>query len=173
MNFGPSILEPGAKLIAPVAQLVPRNDHSATQLGSWDAYGEPTPGFPEEVFFFEMQAKDNQTAVLLQNAAADRGVEIGYNTRQLPCFSQWKNTTAYADGYVTGLEPGTNFPNPRSFEKERNRVVELAPGEARDFVIDITALDSTERVTASRERVAGLQAAEPKIHSKPLVDWCA
>ena len=32
------------------------------------------------------------------------------------------------DGYVTGLEPGTNYPNPRPFEKARGRVVTLPPG---------------------------------------------
>ena len=36
---------------------------------------------------------------------------------ELPCFTLWKNTAAEADGYVTGLEPGTNFPNLRSFER--------------------------------------------------------
>src|SRR5262249_25080539 len=33
-------------------------------------------------------------------------------------------------GYVTGLEPGTNYPNRRSFEKLRKRVVSLPPGAA-------------------------------------------
>ena len=41
----------------------------------------------------------------------------------MPWFTQWKNTTSVADGYVTGIEPGTNFPNPRTYEGEQGRVI--------------------------------------------------
>lgn len=174
LNFGPSILQPGARLWAPIAKLVPRTAQAAAAVCQWDLYGEPTPGFQEEVYLAQLHAQNQQTAVLLHNAAADRGVEIGYNTGQLPCFTQWKNTTSYADGYVTGLEPGTNFPNPRSFEKSRGRVMELARGESREFVIDVAALCSIDEVTKSRDRIAQLQSAgEPDIGDMPLANWCA
>ena len=39
-------------------------------------------------------------------------------------------------GTVTGLEPGTNYPNPKPFEKARGRVVTLPPGG--EFVAEMT-----------------------------------
>ena len=36
-------------------------------------------------------------------------------------------------GYVTGIEPGTGFPNTRSIEREQGRVPKLEPREYRDF----------------------------------------
>ena len=59
-------------------------------------------------------------------------MSLVHNVKQLPCYSVWKNTTASADGSVTGLEPGTNFPNPRSFEGQKGRVLKLAPGAIGD-----------------------------------------
>ena len=46
-------------------------------------------------------------------------MSIKFNKRQLPCFTLWKNRQAAVDGYVTGLEPATNYPNPKPFEKEK------------------------------------------------------
>ena len=56
---------------------------------------------------------------------------------ELPCFTLWKNTAAEADGYVTGLEPGTNFPNLRSFERTQGRLQTLAPGATRRMSFEV------------------------------------
>ena len=58
------------------------------------------------------------------------------STEQLPFFTLWKNTAAENDGYVTGLEPGTNFPYNRRIERKAGRVPKLAAGESRHFAID-------------------------------------
>ena len=44
-------------------------------------------------------------------------------------FCQWKHTAGLNEGYVTGLEPATNYPNPKRFERERGRVVTLQAGQ--------------------------------------------
>ena len=76
---------------------------------------------------------------------------------QLPCFTLWKCTGARADGYVTGLEPATNYPNPRPFEKERGRVVTLAPGGRYVTETILEALDTREAVAAVEAEVRELQ----------------
>ena len=81
----------------------------------------------EQVYFMELAAgPDDHTLVLLSNADGSRGVSIRFDLTYLPCFSLWKNTVGEADGYVTGLEPATNFPNPHRFEKSKGRVAYLA-----------------------------------------------
>ena len=67
--------------------------------------------------------------MLLHNAAADRGLCLEFSLEQLPCFTLWKNTQAEADGYVAGIEPSTDYPNPREFEREQGRVLTLVPGD--------------------------------------------
>ena len=102
------------------------------------------------------------------------GESMKFNTQQLPCFSLWKNTTAGADGYVTGLEPGTNFPNPRSFETQHDRVIKLAPGGKAVLELALAAHDDAESIGQVEQAIAALQAkVRPVIHDAPLATWCA
>ena len=73
---------------------------------------------------------------MLRNQAGDKAVVLRFHKDQLPCFTLWKNTAGRRDGYVTGLEPATNYPNPRPFEKARNRIVTL-PVDGR-YVVETT-----------------------------------
>jgi galactose mutarotase-like enzyme len=175
VNFGLPLLDGGARVVAPVRTLVPRNARAASGLKTWDSYGAPEPGFEEMVYFFDLHAAaDGQTRTLLKNAHATRGVSLVFNTRQLPCFTVWKNTTGEPDGYVTGLEPGTNYPNPRSFETARKRVVELAGGAKQAFDLALEIHGSSQEVTAAEAAIAKIQSGrEPKIHPQPLPEWCA
>jgi hypothetical protein len=173
INFGQPLLDPGSKVVAPVKTLVPRSDRAAEGVDAWDSYGNEEPGFAEQVYFFNLLAdKQDQTQVLLKNAHSMQGVSLRFSTRQLPCFVVWKNTTAAADGYVTGLEPGTNFPNPRSFEAEQGRVIKLEPGETAKFEIALDIHPDAASVKAAEAAIEKLQgSAEPKIFRKPQPGW--
>jgi hypothetical protein len=104
----------------------------------------------------------------LHNAAGDRGASVKFDKTQLPCFTLWKSRQSEADGYVTGLEPGTNFPNPKSFEKEHGRVVMLAPEESRTFELILEAHGSAEAVAAAGRAVAALQeGVTPEVSRQP------
>ncbi len=175
VNFGLPLLDAGSRIVAPVDRLVPRNPRAAAGIKSWDSYAAPEPGFEEQVYFFELLAgADGQTRTLLKNAHATRGVSLLFNQRQLPFFTLWKNTTGAADGYVTGLEPGTNFPNPRTFETAQNRVVPLAPGRKVAFEVALEVHGSAGEVAASEAAIARLQAGRPpKVFDQPQADWCA
>jgi hypothetical protein len=84
----------------------------------------------------------------------------------------WKNTTASSDGYVTGLEPGTNFPNPRTFETRKGRVVGLEPGGKVTFALSIEGHKGPDEVAAAERAIAGLQAGTvPQVHEQPRADW--
>jgi galactose mutarotase-like enzyme len=174
VNFGLPLLDAGSRLIASIKQLVPRNEHAASGIKQWDSYSAEQPGFEEQVYFMELLDKKGATQVLLKNAHSTRGVSLHFNTQQLPCFSVWKNTTAGSDGYVTGLEPGTNFPNPRSFETKHDRVLKLNPGEKRSLDLRLEVHGDDKSVAAAEKAISLLQAtAKPTLHDKPLADWCA
>ena len=175
VNFGVPLLNPGSKVVLPVRKMAPRDAAAVTNLAEWDTYGPETPGSAEAVFFFELTSdRGGWTRALLHNAAGDRGVSLVFNKEQLPCFALWKNRQAAADGYVTGLEPAVNFPNRKSFEKEKGRVAVLAPGESRTFEVSIEVHADASGVAAAKRAVAELQkAATPQILSQPDPEWSA
>ena len=173
VNFGPPILDPGAKVVAPVKQIVPRDPRAAEGIETWDSYPNEQAGFAEQVYFFELLAAgDGMTRVLLKNAHATHGVSLRYSKQQLPHFTLWKNTALAADGYVTGLEPGTNFPNPRSFEGERDRFVKLRPGETVKFEVELEVHGDAESVAAAEADIAKIQGGtKPKVFETPQPGW--
>jgi len=174
VNFGQPLLDAGAQVIVPAAEVVPRNDHAAEGISTWSSYSGETPNFQEQVYFTKLFGdSQGNTRALLKNAHATRGVMLRFNNEQLPCFSVWKNTTATEDGYVTGLEPGTNFPNPRSFEEEKGRVVTLDGKASATFALGIDYLPNESAVSKAEQSVDQLRTAEPTIHTQPLDDWCA
>ncbi len=175
INLGCPLLEPGATLVAPVRHVAPRNARAAEGITSWQRYGEPTPGFAEQVYLCDLAAAaDKRTGVLLRNAAGNRGFGLRFRRDQLPCFTLWKNTGAESDGYVTGLEPGVNFPNPRSFEEQHGRVRQLAPGETARFALELSAYETAAEVTAAENAIRAIAAdLSTTVHAVPEPTWSA
>ncbi|HMO14236.1 MAG TPA: aldose 1-epimerase family protein [Pirellulaceae bacterium] len=129
-NFGPPLLEEGSQVFAPVSQIEPRDEWANQALLNWSTFRASDPDFREEVFFLQLVGDElGNSLALLVNRQQDLGVCVRFNLKQLPYFTLWKNTVGLRDGYVTGLEPGTNYPNPRSVEEQAGRVVHLATSE--------------------------------------------
>ncbi len=173
INFGPPLLGPGAQVVAPIRQIMPRNKHSSAGMSDWNRYTEPRAGNEEEAFFC-MLLGDSQrrTQALLRNAAGTTGVSLRFRTDQLPYFTLWKNCAAREDGFVTGLEPGINFPNARSFEAAHGRVRKLAPGETARFELELIAHPDEASVAAAEREINKLQAAATlQISMTPQPDW--
>lgn len=175
VNFGQPLVDPGAQFVAPLRTVVPRNDHAAEGLENWRSYPNEQAGFEEQVYFLELLAgEDGYTQALIKNAHSTQGVSMRFNKNKLPCYSVWKNPEAAEDGYVTGLEPGTNFPNPRSYEAAQNRVVNLPPGKTITFDFQLTVHGDEKGVAESEKAIAALQAGtEPTVFKTPQKGWCA
>lgn len=174
MNFGLPLLDAGSQVVAPVKELVPRNDHAASGIDNWDSYAGETTGFEEQVYFATLQGDEaGETSVLLKNAHATRGAVMRFNTKQLPCFTVWKNTTNAEDGYVTGIEPGTNYPNPRTHEGEQGRVLKLAAKGKVSINLGFDYCSDEASVLTAEAAVNSLARSRPTIHQKPLSGWCA
>lgn len=173
INLGPPILEAGSRLSVPAAEIAPRDDRAAEGISRWNICGEPTAGFAEQVYFVDPVANDaHQSFALLRNAAGDRGVSVHFDRRELPCLSLWKNTGALPDGYVTGIEPGTNYPNHRSFERSQGRVLTLAPGQSREMSVRFVIHDDLENVAFIESLAEELSATrECRIHDAPREGW--
>lgn len=172
INVGTPLLSEGAQLHLGARRLVARDAHAADDIAKWATYPGPTPGYVEQVYFSD-SAADGQgwASALLSSADKQRGFAVHYQTEHLPYFSQWKNTVGQRDGYVTGLEPGTGFPNPRSFEEANGRLLQMEPASEIEFRLKLEGISSSERV--------GQLAAKLNQQAGPHVDlvgfdarWC-
>src|SRR6185312_6732520 len=108
------------------------------------------------------------TMVMLENPKKDKGISIAWSVRELPLFSLWKNTTFKKDGYVTGLEPGTNYAYNRRIEREGGRLKKLPPGESRHIAIDFSVLSGQQEVRSAAKKIQDIQGdTKPEIVSTP------
>ena len=174
-NFGPPFLEEDSVLVSPSVEVAPRDARAAEDIGSYRTYSGPTPGYVEQVYWHEMAAAaDGSTVAMLRNAESDCAVAVRYHVSQLPCFSQWKNTVGEREGYTTGLEPGTNFPNPRPFERRHGRVLSLEPGASYAIDFSLEFHDDAEGVAGVEAEISDLLAGRvPVVHDKPVAKWSA
>jgi hypothetical protein len=174
-NVGPPFLEAGSRVVAPIRELAPLTPRAAESMATFDTYPGPTPGFTEQVYGYDLLGDAaGRTLALLYNSAADRGLALRWNRKELPCFTVWRNSAAVEDGYVTGLEPATNFPNFKSFERHQGRVPVLPPGGRWECSWSIEVYDTAAGVAQALADIVALQAhARPTIHATPQSPFAA
>jgi hypothetical protein len=165
-NFGTTLLGDGSHFLGAIGRVTPFNAHAAKSVRNYADYTGPQPGFVEQVYCLHpLAGPDGRTELLLQNADENRGVSLAFPVKQLPSVTLWKNLAAEAEGYVTGIEPGTGFPNTRRIEREAGRVPKLAPKETCRFTIDVSIHADRSSVEAAGQRVQSIQA-----DVKPIID---
>jgi hypothetical protein len=166
-NYGAPLLEKGASLVAPFKTVSPRDPRAREDIKTHDRFSGPTPNYVEQVYFYELTGKrggNRDTAILLKNSDASMGSSLHFSLKQMPCFSLWKNTAATEDGYVTGLEPATNYPNPKRFERSAGRVVQLNKRETQHYDLTIAVHDTKRGVQNAEREIKQLQKnAKPKV----------
>jgi hypothetical protein len=143
VNVGYPVVAPGARLLAPEADVVPRDAPAAALLAEHAAFPEPRDGFEQLVYEHRLREPDVPRASIgVVNPdwrpTGGIGVVVEYDPRQLPHLWQWR---MLAPGmYLTGLEPATCGIFGRAAERERGTLVTLAPSERRPFDVTIRAL---------------------------------
>ncbi len=152
INIGEPMLEPGSQILANVESIETLSGEAPPD--GWDTCGPAAVGSPEECYLMKLGADNEGDArVLLKNPAGTAGTALRYLTGELPCFTLWKNMVAREDGYVVGIEPGTNYPKPRSTEQAAGRVVNLAPGEKWNAEVGIDWLTTSDEVATAEQAI--------------------
>jgi hypothetical protein len=171
INFGPPLLGANAQFLAPIKRVAPRDARAAeVDMAKWNVYAGPQPaGYSEQVYFAELWA-DQQgfTQTLLQAPAGNLGALVGFNVKELPYFTLWKNEAPLKTGYVTGLEPATSYPLHRAEERRAGRLIKLGPGETHQANVTIRALLTEADVSAAAQAIGKLQQGEPHIERTPM-----
>jgi hypothetical protein len=175
-NVGQPLLVPGSHLTAPVSIVAPLA-HAATRGGidNWNTMPPTMPGSKEQVFCCKLLADDGgDTRVMLSRLANREAVSLRFNIGSLPALTVWRNTPAEVDGYVLGIEPGTNFPNPHSFEQQHGRVVSLAPGQVWQAKVAVAWSTDPSAISREQETIRSIQGdRKTTLHDRPREDWSA
>ncbi|TWU28331.1 aldose 1-epimerase family protein [Bythopirellula polymerisocia] len=150
INVGEPLLVPGSQFVAAVESIETLTAEPPAE--GWETTGPAVAGSPEECYLMRLRANElGRTQVLVKNADGTAGTALEFSTNQLPCFTLWKNMVASADGYVTGIEPGTNFPKQHSTEVEAGHVVHLEPGKSWNAEYTLNWLTSVSEVSATEQ----------------------
>jgi hypothetical protein len=174
-NVGEPFLAAGSVLHTAVRELAPRNARAAEGINMWNLYEGPQTGFAEQVYFAD-PAPDvsGWASSVLADPESERAFAVHFDTSTLPWFTLWKNTGACQDGYVTGLEPGSTFPNPRQIEREQGRLKTLQPGESVTYRLRFEVATSKARTRQILDAVTALQVATPRtVHAEPKTGWAS
>jgi Domain of unknown function (DUF4432) len=168
-NFGPPLLEKGASFAGAIGRVTPFNEHAAKDVASYATYQGPQLGFIEQVYCLRPKADaEGRALIMLRNKAGDKAVSMTFAVEELPFLTLWKNTNALDEGYVTGLEPGTGFPNNRRIERKFGRVPKLPPGGTFSAKIDFTIHTTKEQVAEVSSRIETLQGGvQPIVDQQP------
>ncbi len=168
-NVGQPFLEAGSRVVVPIREVSPINGRAAEGIDTLDTYAGPAAGFAEQVYCYDLLADSHgRTLAMLYDRAAERGLVLRLNHNELPCFTVWKNTMALEEGYVTGLEPATNYPNFKTFERQQGRVQVLPPAGRWQCTWSLEVHDTAAGVAEVLKEVATLQAqAQALIHRTP------
>ena len=138
-NLGFPLLSPQSHLEVESIQAEPRDPAAASGLGKHTTFEAPTPHYAEQVFYHQVAADENGFAqARLVNRDLGLGLQLRYRQRELPELVEWKQVGQGA--YVVGLEPANCRPEGREAARERGALVELAPGEALDYLLEIKVL---------------------------------
>jgi len=174
-NLGPPFLEAGSRVVAPIREVAPINKRAAEGIDTLETYAGPVTGFAEQVCCYDLLSDaGGRTLSMLYNHAANKGVALRFNRQELPCFTVWKNTAALEEGYVTGLEPATNFPNFKSFERQQGRVPVIPPGGHWECSWSIEIHDNAAGVAGVLKEIVSLQTqAKAVVHRSPHARFSA
>ncbi|HZR92483.1 MAG TPA: aldose 1-epimerase family protein [Gaiellaceae bacterium] len=152
VNVGWPVVDEGSELLVPATAVEPRGDHPVEGYRRLHA---PAEAFVEQVFEHELAAEpDGRVPVGVVNRALGLGVYEIFRRDQLPHHFVWR---MLGEGtYVVGIEPCTNRAAGRLDARERGELIELGPGEARAYELELGALVGAAEIEAFAARVAAL-----------------
>ncbi len=167
-NLGYPLVGDGARLLTAHERVVPTTDDARGGIARWDEYDEPTPGYPEQVFFHQLKADaESRTEVAL--VRGDLGLSWAWDTRQMPYLTQWKNTRSKL--YVCGVEPSTSLPEGLNRPRKAGRLAMLKPGAALDTALKLAVLDGAKAIDAAAKRIDRIQQTGIVVPAPALNDY--
>lgn len=144
-NVGYPLLDEDARILIPTRKVIPRDEHAALHIDSYDRMEPPVDGEPESVFLHQLAAdqEGNTFAGIIQEKLG-LGIQISFNQNQLPHFMEWKSIAS--GDYVVGLEPANSTVWGRAHHQEQGTLDYLQPWEKRRIELTFRILEGEEEL---------------------------
>jgi hypothetical protein len=156
VNLGWPVVDDGSQLLAPATSVQARGSYPAEGYRRMHA---PQRGYVEQVFEHELAETGGRVPVAVVNRRIGLGAYQIFRQDQLPHHFIWR---MLGEGtYVIGIEPATNRPTDRHDARARGELIELEPGEARRYELELGALAGDEAISRFAEHVDALASASP------------
>ncbi|MBD3675754.1 MAG: aldose 1-epimerase family protein [Planctomycetaceae bacterium] len=169
INQGAPFLSDDSEVLVPFTEMSPRDERGAEGVETWNRYQPPEMGYAEQVYFFKPASDDDGNGqILLQNEAENIGLHLTFQTETLPFLALWKNTLPHQDGYVTGMEPCTDFPNHRSEERQAGRLKSIDGGASVTHQLQLRVARDADELHAVWQVIQQAQkSSKSVIHPTP------
>ena len=120
-NFGPPLLEAGARLLAPTASVMPFDAFAASEMeaADWRAYRGPTPGYSETVY--NLTHHSHGAAAAAAATAADTAAATATDTAAATATAADTAAAAAADTAARPLASKWPFASPSTLVALCNR----------------------------------------------------
>lgn len=151
-NFGYPLVDNTTKLYHTKANVVPRDSAAAVGIDEYSSFHEPVHNYPEQVFFLDMQPKNDTSYSCLYNEEllGGLGVYLKFKKSQLKNFTEWKQM---GEGdYVVAMEPCTAPPIGRAEARQSGILEFIAPGEQRYFDIELGIVNGPKELEELQNR---------------------
>ncbi len=137
MNMGYPLLSESSEVFIPSTKVVPRDEHAAEDLDTWNQMLPPTTEFVEQCYFHQF---DQTGLAAIYNKAIGQGLEIRFDVEQLQYFTEWKMMGKR--DYVLGLEPGNCHPDGRDKMRAEGNLKILEPDERVEYTVNIRMIEN-------------------------------
>jgi hypothetical protein len=137
MNMGYPLLDEDSVIEILSAEVVPRNEHAATELAKWMHMQRPTAGYEECCYYHKFADKEGRAKIYQPKLGIS--LEICFDAEKLDGFVEWK-MMGIRD-YVLGLECGNCYPDGRDVMRKVGMLKFLSPGESKEYEVRIHLKD--------------------------------
>lgn len=137
MNMGYPLLDEDSVIEILSAEVLPRNEHAASELAKWMHMQRPTAGYEECCYYHKFADKEGRAKIYQPKLGIS--LEICFDAEKLDGFVEWK-MMGIRD-YVLGLECGNCYPDGRDVMRKVGMLKFLSPGESKEYEVRILLKD--------------------------------
>ena len=133
MNMGYPMLDEDSILEIPSAEVLPRDEHAAEDIGNWMHMMQPEAGYVERCYYHKFPDRNGKAGIYQPKLG--KGLEITFDAEELDGFVEWKMMGVR--DYVLGLECGNCYPDGRDVMRKTGMLKFLEPGEKKTYQVKV------------------------------------
>lgn len=153
INVGYPLLSEKSELWIPSSRVEGRDEYAKNNLVGWNRIESPTPECREKCYYHYFREEDEKDVSKgragIFNSEIDLGLHLSFDTDEFAYFTQWNMFGIHE--YAMGLEPSNCLQEGREAMRRTGRLVQLKPGEKKDYHVNIDLFQGREEWEALKQ----------------------